>query len=89
MTKTIAKRPDQFSQSAIDDEIVVMGLDSGTFFSLSGTGRMIWELLDRHSQRSALLAELAREYGRDETAIAAELDEFVAALEQAGLVACS
>lgn len=89
MTNTITKRPDQFSQSAIDDEIVVMSLDSGTFFSLSGTGRTIWELLDRHSQRSELLALLARDYGSEETAIAAELDEFVAALEQAGLVACS
>ena len=89
MTMTITKRPDQFSQSAIDDEIVVMALDSGTFYSLTGTGRTIWELLDRHAQRSALLAELARDYGREETAIAAELDEFVAALEQAGLVACS
>lgn len=89
MTTTITKRPDQFSESAIDDEIVVMSLDSGTFFSLSGTGRTIWELLDHHSERTALLSELARVYKQDEPAIAAELDEFVAALEQAGLIACN
>ncbi len=88
-TTTIIKRPDQFSQTTIDDEIVVMSLDSGTFFSLSGTGGTIWELLDLHSERAALLTELARAYNQDETTITAELDEFVAALEQAGLVACS
>ena len=89
MTITITKRPDQFSESAIDDEIVLMSLDSGTFFSLSGTGRTIWELLDRHAERTALITELASTYNHDEASITAELDEFVAALEQAGLVACN
>lgn len=89
MTSTIIKRPDQFSQSTIDDEIVVMSLATGTFFSLSGTGRAIWELLDDHSDRAALLAALSRTYDQDEAAIGVELDEFVASLGAAGLVACS
>ena len=89
MTGSVTKRPDQFSETAIDDEIVVMSLASGTFFSLAGTGRSIWQLLDRQSDRAVLLAELARDYGCDESVIAAEFDEFVASLEQAGLVACS
>ena len=89
MTKTITKRPDQFSESAVDDEIVVMSLDSGTFFSLSGTGRTIWKLLDHHADRTALIAELVGAYNHDEAMITAELDEFVASLVQAGLVACS
>ena len=88
MTTTIIKRPDQFSQSEIDDEIVVMNLDTGTFFSMSGTGRAIWELLDDHSDRSRLLTALAQYYAQDEAAIAVELDEFVASLSAAGLVAC-
>ena len=86
---TINKRADQFSQSTIEDEIVVMNLETGTFFSFSGTARSIWELLDCHSEQKSLLTQLAREYNQDETTIAAELDEFVAALEQAGLVVCS
>ena len=89
MTTTITKRPDQFSETAIDDEIVVMSLDSGDFFSLSGTGRTIWQLLDSHSNRAALLTELACSYGQEERAIAEELDLFIASLAQAGLVACT
>lgn len=88
MISTIIKRPDQFSQSTIDDEIVVMSLATGTFFSLSGTGRTIWELLDDHSDRARLLTALAQTYAQDEAAIAVELDEFVASLSAAGLVAC-
>lgn len=89
MTATILKRSDQFNQSTIDDEIVVMSLATGTFFSLSGTGRSIWELLDDHVNRARLLTALAQTYGQDEIAIAPELDEFVASLSAAGLVACS
>jgi hypothetical protein len=86
---TLTKAKGQFSESAIDDEIVVMSLDSGTFFSLSETGRSIWELLDRHSDRAELLTALALTYGQDETAIAAELDEFLASLGAAGLLVCT
>ena len=88
MTTTIIKCPDQFSQSMIDDEIVVMSLATGTFFSLSGTGRSIWELLDDHSDRSGLLTALAQAHGQVAAASAAELDEFIASLTAAGLVAC-
>ena len=86
---TLTKAKGQFSERAIDDEIVVMSLDSGTFFSLSETGRSIWELLDRHSDRAELLTALAQTYGQDETAIAAELDEFLASLGAAGLLVCT
>ena len=89
MITTITKRPDQFSETAIDEEIVVMSLDSGDFFSLSGSGRTIWLLLDSHPRRVELLAELARSYDQDESAIAGEFDLFIASLNQAGLVACT
>lgn len=86
---TLTKAKGQFSETTIDEEIVVMSLDTGTFFSLSGTGRTIWELLDRHADRAGLLTALAQTYGTDETAIAAELDEFLASLSAAGLVVCA
>ena len=89
MITTITKRPDQFSETAIDEETVVMSLDSGDFFSLSGTGRTIWLLLDNHPRRAELLAELVRSYDQDESAIVAEFDLFIASLSQAGLVACT
>ncbi len=88
MTSTITKCKDQYSETAIDDEVVVMSLDSGTFFSLTGTARSIWELLDQHAERALLLAALAEEFGQDESAIAEEFDTFVASLSEAGLVDC-
>lgn len=86
---TLTKAKGQFSETAIDDEIVVMSLDTGAFFSLSGTGRTIWELLDRHADRAGLLTALAQTYGMDKATIAAELDEFLASLSAARLVVCA
>lgn len=86
MDQALTKRTDRFSETAIDEEIVVMSLDSGDFFSLTGTARTIWQLIDGNRNRAALLAELASRYGCEEAEIADDLDGFVAQLSQAGLI---
>ena len=86
MDQALTKRADQFSETAIDDEVVVMSLDSGDFFSLTGTARTIWLLIDGTRDRSALLADLADQHGCEEAEIAGDLDAFVAQLSQAGLI---
>lgn len=86
LTQTITKMRANYSETAIDDEVVVMSLESGAFFSLTGTGRAIWQALDQHQTRTDLLAALARQYGGEPGPLAADFDEFVAELAQAGLV---
>jgi len=83
----LSKQTDRFSETDIDNEIVVMRLDNGDFFSLSGTAASIWRLIDGTRDRAALLAELAAEYGTDESAIVADVDEFLANLKEQGLLA--
>lgn len=78
-----------FSETAIDEEIVVMSLASGDFFSLTGTGKVIWELLDGTRTREALLAELASEFGLREQDLASDVDAFLAQLGDAGLLVAS
>jgi PqqD family protein of HPr-rel-A system len=84
-----SKLSDRFTETAIDDEIVVMRLDSGDFFSLAGTAAAIWHLIDGTRDRAALLAALAARYGADEAEMAADLDEFLVQLKEQGLVAAS
>lgn len=87
MTSAIAKQEDRFSETAIDDEIVVMSLDSGDFYSLVGTARDVWRLIDGARGADAIVAELASEYGVAPSAIADEVEAFLADLRGAGLVA--
>jgi len=87
MTAPLTKTTGVFTETAIEDEVVVMHLGSGDFFSLTGSGAVIWRLIDGTRDRGALLAELIAQFGEDEARIAADLDAFVAQLCAAGLIA--
>ena len=82
----IAKLADRFTETEIDDEIVVMQLDTGDFFSLTSTGTAIWRLIDGTRDRQALIADLCAEFGAAEAEVVADLDEFLAKLQGAGLL---
>ena len=86
MTGLLIKATDRFSETTIDDETVVMSLDSGDFFSLSRTARAIWLLLDGTRDRAALIGALIQQYGTARESITGEVDAFLAQLDQAGLI---
>lgn len=88
-TKALTKATARFNESAIDDEVVVMLVDSGEFFSLIGTGRAIWSLIDGTRDSKALLADLAAAFEVEPAEIAADVDAFVAQLRGAGLLEAS
>lgn len=87
MSNPITKLAGQFSETTIDDEVVVMQLDSGSFFSLTDTGRAIWLLIDGTRDRAALLTALAAEFGAAEADIAGDVDHFLASLRGNGFIA--
>lgn len=83
----LSKQTDRFAEAAIDDEIVVMRLDNGEFFSLVETSAAIWRLIDGTRDRAALLDALAADYEADGSDMAADVDDFLAQLKEHGLVA--
>lgn len=85
MTVPLRKLTDAFSETAIGDEIVVMSLSSGDFFSLEDTGRAIWLLIDGTRDEAGLLATLAEQYGGDVDR--GEVVQFLTALREAGFLA--
>jgi len=82
----LAKDPARFVETIIEDETVVMRLDSGDFFSLKGTGRAVWDAIDGSRDRDAVLGVIAVRYGTTAEAIAPEVDAFLAELCEAGLL---
>lgn len=85
----ISKLPNRFSETDVDDEIVVMRLDNGEFFSLSGTAAATWRLIDGTRDRAALISALASEYGTNEVEISADVDDFLVQLRELGLIAAT
>lgn len=83
----LVKQTDKFSETQIDEEIVIMLLETGEFLSLTGTAGDIWRLIDGERDRDALVAALASVYDAPAAAIEADVDDFVASLREAGLLA--
>ena len=83
----LTKRTDRFTQAEIDDEIVVMLLDTGEFYSLTGTASAIWRLIDGTHDQAAMIDALLADFDGCETDISVEVDQFITKLKELGLVA--
>lgn len=86
MTGTLVKREDTFAETRIDDEVVLMDLANGDFFSIAGSALEIWELIDGQRDRDAILAEPAATFAMPPAELAGDLDAFLAVLFDAGYV---
>jgi len=83
----LSKLNDNFSETRIDDEIVVMRLDTGEFLSLTDTGSAIWQLIDGTRGRDDVVTVLAAQYDAPVDAISEDVDSFLDELRKAGLIA--
>lgn len=71
----------------IDDEVVVVNLDKGTYYSFDGVGGRIWEWLDGDGQSlDSLAAKVAANFTGKPDHIAATVQRFLAQLSAEALV---
>ena len=83
----IRKVPANFAETRIDAEAVLMRLDTGHFHTLKSTGLAVWDLIDGTRDRDGIVAALAQDYAVTPETCAADVDQFLASLEDAGLAA--
>ena len=86
MSQPLTKDPSAFAETRIDDEIVIMNLASGDFFSLQDSAAAIWDLLDGSRNRAAVLAALSGDYAAAQADLARDLDVFLGELRAGGLI---
>lgn len=86
MAGLLVKNEDSFAETRIDDEVVLMNLGNGDFFSLADSALAIWDLVDGNRDRQAILAELSQQYDLPSAELAGDLDLFLATLLDAGYV---
>lgn len=82
----ILKAQGKFAETEIDLEIVLMQIDTGIFYSLSGSARAVWRLLDLHSDKASVMAALSKEYDLSEVSSEVEIEEFLISLSEAGMI---
>ncbi|TMM48290.1 PqqD family protein [Qipengyuania marisflavi] len=82
----VRKLPEAFVETEVDGEVLLIDLDGGELFSLTGTARAIWLAIDGSRDVPAIAASLANAYDGDAAAIRSECESFVAQLAEARLV---
>lgn len=82
----VRKDRSRFTETAHGDEIVLMQLDTGTFYSLSGTGAATWRLIDEKRSRNELIAALQAEFDAESEEIATGVDEFLVRMAGIGFL---
>ena len=72
----IAKRPDLLA-SQVDDEMVMLDMESGNYFGLDSIAADIWNLLEQPISITALCQRLEQEYQVDHQQCLADTTEFL------------
>ena len=72
--------------SRVGEDLVLLQLDRGTYYSLNSTGAWLWEQIGDGATLTQLCASLAEEFGTDAATARNDLTELVDALVAEGLV---
>ncbi len=84
MTKYI--RNSKTISGRLHDELVIMDLDQGKYFSLNPVATRIWDLLEKPLDTDELCAVLINEYDVEPERCRVEVQEYLAEMLRMGLV---
>lgn len=84
-SSVVACRPDVLS-TVVDDETVLLDVESGKYFGLDAVGSDIWRGLKNPVKVEDLLATLVREYEGDRVVIEKDAMDLIDRLAASGLV---
>jgi hypothetical protein len=87
MAPTQPLRRDRVLVERIDDETVLLDLDSGLYFALNEVGARVWELCDGQRAIDDIVAVIVEEYDVDTATARADVAELVAQLADDALLA--
>lgn len=83
---TVLKKSEDVPSKRVDDEIMLLNLDNGDYFSLNEVGFFIWDNIDGKKQLSKINSKLSKSYKiKEETAEKDTLD-FANSLHKKNLV---
>lgn len=73
-------------ETDVDDETIVVQLQTGDMYSLGGIARTIWKILDREGEQGALVDRLTKDHDAERETIARDLADFCREMRSAGLI---
>ena len=85
-TDNYIKRNKEVFASEIDDEVVMMNVDTGKYYGMDTVGSRIWELIAEEIQVREVIAKLMEEYDVGEEQCEKDVLEFLNELYENKLV---
>ena len=82
---TYRRKPDLIGAS-VDDEMVMMSVDNGQYYGLSGIAPRVWELLETPHTFDQLVDRILEEFKVDRTVCEADMSGFLKEMVELGLV---
>jgi hypothetical protein len=79
--------PEHVLARKLDDEMVLLNLDSGEYFGLNDTGTRVWELLADGRSREEVVDRLTEEFEVTAEVASVHVASLCAELVEAGLLA--
>lgn len=79
--------PEHVLSRKLEDEMVLLNMDSGEYFGLNDTGTRVWELLAEGCDRDEIAARLAEEFEVGAEEAAGHVESLCDELLAAGLLA--
>ena len=78
--------PQAVAAKVIDGEAIIMNLTNGVYYSLDGTGALIWEGIQMGQPGDVIVDRIALQYGTDPALVRADFDRLIAELLLEGLI---
>jgi hypothetical protein len=86
MTEKLSLRRDDLAWRTVDDELVAIDVRGSTYLTANGSGLALWAALAEGATRDELVAVLTESYDVAAETAAADVDAFLAALEERELL---
>lgn len=81
----IRRNPDLLSVE-MDGDLVMMSIETGNYFGVSGIGPTVWEFLEDPRRFDDIVAEICDNFEVERETASADLRVFVASLAENGMV---
>jgi hypothetical protein len=79
----------QIVREAFDDEVVLVNLDSGHYYSLEGIGAEIWRGIEEGLDTGLIAMSIARKYNGDQNEMDAAIEHLLVDLETEKIITLS
>ncbi len=70
----------------VEDETVILNIDSGFYYTLDGAGSTIWNMIINNKNKDQIVSNIANEYEIDDRTVKKDIETLFKNLEKEDLI---